>query len=93
MLGGHSIRNPEPVYGFAVTAMVSPRHVLTNAQARPGDVLVLDEADRHGHHHHGDQERLGSARARAKSYSNDDAGLNTAGPDVAEARIVKAGSG
>ena len=41
LVGGHTIRNPEPIYGFAVTGMVSPRRMLTNAGARPGDVLVL----------------------------------------------------
>ena len=41
LVGGHTIRNPEPIYGFAITGLVSPRHMLTNANARPGDVLVL----------------------------------------------------
>jgi selenide, water dikinase len=41
LLGGHTIRNPEPIYGLSVTGLVSPRHMITNAQARPGDLLVL----------------------------------------------------
>src|SRR6202795_1536218 len=41
LVGGHTIRNPEPIYGLAVTGMVSPRHLLTNSNARAGDVLVL----------------------------------------------------
>jgi selenide,water dikinase len=41
IIGGHTIRNPEPVYGLAVTGMVSPRKMLTNARARAGDLLVL----------------------------------------------------
>ena len=41
IIGGHSIRNPEPIYGLAVTGIVDVRHVMTNAAARPGDVLVL----------------------------------------------------
>ena len=41
LVGGHTIRNPEPIYGFSVTGLVSPRHLLTNANARPGDLLVL----------------------------------------------------
>src|SRR5947209_8022837 len=41
LVGGHTIRNPEPVYGLAVTGLVSPRHMMTNAAARPGDLLVL----------------------------------------------------
>ena len=41
LIGGHTIRNPEPIYGLAVTGLVSPRRMLTNAKARAGDVLVL----------------------------------------------------
>jgi selenide,water dikinase len=41
LVGGHTIRNPEPVYGLAVTGIVDPRKMMTNAAARPGDVLVL----------------------------------------------------
>ena len=41
LIGGHTIRNPEPVYGLAVTGLVSPRRMITNAAARVGDLLVL----------------------------------------------------
>ncbi|AGC43612.1 selenide, water dikinase SelD [Myxococcus landrumensis] len=41
ILGGHSIRDPEPKYGLAVTGVVDPKKVLTNAGAKPGDVLLL----------------------------------------------------
>src|SRR5271170_4741764 len=41
LVGGHTIRSPEPIYGLAVTGIVSPRRMLTNARARAGDVLVL----------------------------------------------------
>jgi selenide, water dikinase len=41
IVGGHSIRNPEPIYGLAVTGIVDLRHVTTNANARSGDLLVL----------------------------------------------------
>jgi len=39
--GGHSIDDAEPKYGLAVVGTVDPGRVLTNAGARPGDVLVL----------------------------------------------------
>lgn len=39
--GGHSIDNETPVYGFAVTGTASPARVVTNAAARPGDLIVL----------------------------------------------------
>ena len=41
IIGGHSIRNPEPIYGLAVTGVVDLRNTLTNANARIGDLLVL----------------------------------------------------
>jgi selenide,water dikinase len=41
LIGGHTIRNPAPIYGLAVTGMVSPQHMLTNATARAGDALIL----------------------------------------------------
>jgi len=41
IIGGHTIRNPEPIYGLAVTGIVDLRHLMTNANARPGDLLVL----------------------------------------------------
>ncbi|HWT23222.1 MAG TPA: selenide, water dikinase SelD, partial [Solirubrobacteraceae bacterium] len=41
LVGGHSIDDPEPKYGLAVTGVVHPAEVLTNAGGRPGDVLVL----------------------------------------------------
>ncbi|WP_058270627.1 selenide, water dikinase SelD [Olsenella massiliensis] len=42
--GGHSIYDSEPKYGLAVTGIVDPRRLLTNAGARPGDLLVLTKA-------------------------------------------------
>lgn len=41
LAGGHSIKNPEPIYGLSVTGLVDPRKMITNAGAQPGDVLVL----------------------------------------------------
>jgi selenide,water dikinase len=43
-LGGHTIKGPEFTYGLAVTGLVHPDRVLTNAGARVGDVLVLTKA-------------------------------------------------
>ena len=37
--GGHSILDPEPKYGLAVTGFVHPDRLLTNSGAKPGDVL------------------------------------------------------
>jgi selenide,water dikinase len=41
LVGGHSIDDPEPKYGLAVTGVVDPRAVVTNAGGRAGDALVL----------------------------------------------------
>ena len=41
LLGGHSVRDPEIKFGYAVTGLVDPAKMLTNAGARPGDVVVL----------------------------------------------------
>ena len=41
IVGGHSIIDPEPKYGVAVTGIVDPRFMITNANAKPGDALVL----------------------------------------------------
>ena len=41
ILGGHSIEDAEPKFGLAVTGVVHPDEVLTNAGGRAGDALVL----------------------------------------------------
>ena len=41
IVGGHSIDDPEPKYGLAVTGVVHPDEVLTNAGGVAGDVLWL----------------------------------------------------
>lgn len=43
LVGGHSIDDPEPKYGLAVTGTVHPDEVLTNAGGRVGDELVLSK--------------------------------------------------
>jgi selenide,water dikinase len=44
VIGGHSIRDEEIKFGYAVTGAVHPQHVLSNAGARAGDVLVFTKA-------------------------------------------------
>jgi selenide, water dikinase len=41
LVGGHSVKSPELFYGLSVLGRVHPDRVVTNAGARPGDVLVL----------------------------------------------------
>jgi selenide,water dikinase len=42
--GGHSIDSLEPIYGLVALGLVHPDRVLTNRQARAGDVLILGKA-------------------------------------------------
>ena len=44
IIGGHTIDDREPKYGLAVTGIVVPGEQITNANAQPGDVLVLTKA-------------------------------------------------
>jgi selenide,water dikinase len=44
ILGGHTVRDAEIKFGYAVTGLVHPARILTNATARPGDRLVLTKA-------------------------------------------------
>ena len=41
LAGGHSTDSQEPMYGLSVTGVVSPRRILTNSGAQPGDALIL----------------------------------------------------
>jgi selenide,water dikinase len=91
MVGGHSIRNPEPIYGLSVTGMVHPRKIISNAGAKPGDLLVLTKP-------------LGTgivstaikrgtcppdvARAAIRCMTH----LNRAGADLAEQGLVRGGT-
>jgi selenide,water dikinase len=44
ILGGHTVRDAEIKFGYAVTGTIHPDHIITNASARPGDKLVLTKA-------------------------------------------------
>jgi len=41
IVGGHSVRDDEIKFGFAVTGTVHPDRVSSNAGAKPGDILIL----------------------------------------------------
>ena len=44
VIGGHSIRDEETKFGYAVTGLIHPKKVLTNAGAKPGDALIFTKA-------------------------------------------------
>jgi selenium donor protein len=41
VVGGHSVKDPEIKFGYAVTGMIHPRRVWRNVGAQPGDALLL----------------------------------------------------
>lgn len=41
VLGGHSVDDKEIKYGFSITGVVNPKKIITNSNAKPGDVLIL----------------------------------------------------
>ena len=43
VVGGHTIRSEEPIFGLAVQGLVHPDRIFTKGGARPGDVLVLSK--------------------------------------------------
>src|ERR1700683_4200241 len=44
VIGGHSIRDDEPKFGYAVTGLINPKKVLANTGAKPGDALIFTKA-------------------------------------------------
>ena len=43
IVGGHTVDDPEPKYGLSVIGVVEPGKQVSNAGAKPGDVLVLSK--------------------------------------------------
>ena len=41
LIGGHSVDNQQIMFGYAVTGIIDPRKLATNAGARAGDVIIL----------------------------------------------------
>jgi selenide,water dikinase len=44
LLGGHTVQDQEIKFGYAITGAIDPARVLSNAGAKPGDVLFLTKA-------------------------------------------------
>jgi selenide, water dikinase len=91
LVGGHSIRNPEPVYGLSVTGLVDPRRVMTNANARPGDHLVLTKPLGTGILTTGIKRGLAAAAPTRKAIRFMRL-LNSVGAELAERGWVRAGT-
>lgn len=41
IIGGHTIRDKEPKFGFAVIGVIHPDKIFDNSKARPGDALII----------------------------------------------------
>ncbi len=89
IIGGHSIRNPEPIYGLAVTGFVDVRRVTTNANARPGDLLVLTKPLGTGIATTAIKRGIAS-RTLEKNVIGLMSKINTVGAELAELGLVRA---
>lgn len=91
LAGGHTVQNPEPLYGLSVTGLVRPDCLITNSGAEAGDLLVLTKPLGTG--------ILSTATKRGIEIGNLGersielmATLNTPGAPLAERCLVKGGT-
>jgi selenide,water dikinase len=91
LVGGHSIRSPEPIFGLSVTGMVRPDRLITNAAAEIGDLLVLTKPLGTGIITTAIKRRLADPDLAAAAVASMCA-LNTPGAELAESRLVRAGT-
>jgi selenide, water dikinase len=89
IIGGHTIRNPEPIYGLAVTGIVDLRNMMTNANACPSDLLVLSKPLGTGIATTAIKRGLAS-RALEKKVTTLMSQINTVGAELAEKNLVRA---
>jgi selenide,water dikinase len=91
LVGGHSIKSPEPIYGLSVTGLVHPDKVIANTRARPGDLLLLTKPLGTGIATTAIKRGLASA-SLAKAAVASMARLNTPAAALAELDLVCAGT-
>ena len=89
LLGGHTIRNAEPIYGLSVTGVINPKQVMTNAGAQPGDFLVLTKPLGTGIATTALKRNLCSPALEKKAVGAMTR-LNAVGADLAEGGLVRA---
>ena len=88
LLGGHTIKNPEPIYGLAVTGIVHPERYLANAHARAGEHLVLTKPLGSGIVSTGIKRGTCSSELAATASALM-ATLNKSGADLAERGLIR----
>jgi selenide, water dikinase len=87
--GGHSIDTPEPIYGLAVIGACRQRNVRRNADAKPGDALILTKALGVGIYSAAIKKGLLSGDGYAEMVASTTL-LNSIGPTLAEDAAVHA---
>ena len=89
IVGGHTIDDPEPKYGMAVTGILVPGSEMTNAAVQPGDALVLTKPLGTGVV--STAIKRGEASSLAVAAATESmAALNRAGSEVARAHNLRA---
>lgn len=89
IIGGHSIRNPEPIYGLAITGIVNLPNILANNNARVGDLLVLTKPLGTGIATTAIKQRLASRRLEKEVIALMSQ-TNSVGAELAEKKFVRA---
>ncbi|MFT7171991.1 MAG: selenide,water dikinase, partial [Paracoccaceae bacterium] len=91
LAGGHTVQNPEPLYGLSVTGTVDPHRVISNAGARIGDHLLLTKPLGTGIISTAIKKGICSPKLEAKA-SAQMASLNTPGTAIAAVGLTRAGT-
>lgn len=91
LAGGHTVQNPEPLYGLSVTGLVDPNRVISNAGASAGDHLLLTKPLGTGIVSTAIKRNLASNKLAQKA-AQVMASLNTAGAALASAGLTRAGT-
>jgi len=91
LAGGHTVQNPEPLYGLSVTGIVHPEHIISNAGGHPGDILVLTKPLGTGIISTAIKRGLADPALAATSAALM-ATLNTPGSTISERQLAKAGT-
>ena len=89
IVGGHSIRNPEPIYGLSVTGIIDIANLMTNSHAEAGDFLLLTKPIGTGIATTAMKRGIAS-RGLVKKVTAVMSELNSVGSALGEARLVNA---
>ena len=91
LVGGHTVKNPEPLYGLSVTGVVHPERIISNAEGAAGDLLVLTKPLGTGIISTAIKRGLADD-ALAATSAELMATLNTPGTELSERQLAKAGT-